>query len=103
MNSYIVHILKNHVLPAWHGLRTGLTWTVNKHGRIQRKSPETKSTLKVLFQKKNAHGHSIQEDKNETEPVWLSPIFAFFQAPPCKDIRVNYTYNHKYIKPVYSK
>ena len=27
-------------------------------------------------------------DKNETEPVWLSPVFAIFQAPPCKVIRV---------------
>ena len=24
----------------------------------------------------------LYDDKNETEPVWLSPIFAIFQAPP---------------------
>ena len=27
-------------------------------------------------------------DKNETEPIWLSPVFAIFQAPQCKVIRV---------------
>ena len=30
----------------------------------------------------------LQYDKNETEPVWLSPVFAIFQAPPCKVIRI---------------
>ena len=37
-------------------------------------------------------------DKNETEPVWLSPVFAIFQAPPCKVIRIG-----KRIQPVTSK
>ena len=47
---FIVHIFEKHVemqlvLPAWHGLRTGLTWTVNKQGGKQkRKSPETLQT-----------------------------------------------------------
>ena len=37
-------------------------------------------------------------DKNETEPVWLSPVFAIFQAPPCKVIRVG-----KRVQPLTSK
>ena len=41
--------------------------------------------------------------KNETEPIWLSPVFAIFQAPPCKVIHVNYAYNHIYVKPTYNK
>ena len=36
-------------------------------------------------------------DKNETEPVWLSPVFAIFQAPPCKVIRIG-----KRVQPVTS-
>ena len=41
----ILFVLKKHdnmqlVLPAWHGLRTGLIWTVNKNGGMnKRKSP----------------------------------------------------------------
>ena len=27
--------------------------------------------------------------KNEIEPIWVSPIFAIFQALPCKVIRIN--------------
>ena len=61
---------------------------------FKRKSPEKKINLKGAFPK-NAHGHSFQEDKNETEPVWLSPVFAIFQASPCKVICVNYAYNHR--------
>ena len=37
-------------------------------------------------------------DKNETEPVWLSPVFAIFQAPPCKVIRIG-----KRVQPDISK
>ena len=37
-------------------------------------------------------------DKNETEPVWLSPVFAIFQAPPCKVIRIG-----KHVQPDISK
>ena len=37
-------------------------------------------------------------DKNETEPVWLSPVFAIFQAPPCKVIRIG-----KRVQPATSK
>ena len=36
--------------------------------------------------------------KNETEPVWLSPVFAIFQAPPCKVIRIG-----KRVQPDISK
>ena len=27
--------------------------------------------------------------KNKIEPVWVSLVFAIFQAPPCKVIRIN--------------
>ena len=40
----------------------------------------------------------LQYDKNETEPVWLSPVFAIFQAPPCKVIRIG-----KRVQPDISK
>ena len=40
----------------------------------------------------------LQYDKNETEPVWLSPVFAILQAPPCKVIRIG-----KRIQPDISK
>ena len=40
----------------------------------------------------------LQSDKNETEPVWLSPVFAIFQAPPCKVIRIG-----KRVQPDISK
>ena len=40
----------------------------------------------------------LQYDKNETEPVWLSPVFAIFQAPPCKVIRIG-----KHVQPDISK
>ena len=40
----------------------------------------------------------LQYDKNETEPVWLSPVFAIFQAPPCKVIRIG-----KRVQPHISK
>ena len=40
----------------------------------------------------------LQYDKNETEPVWLSPVFAIFQAPPCKVIRIG-----KCVQPDISK
>ena len=40
----------------------------------------------------------LQYDKNEKEPVWLSPIFAIFQAPPCKVIRIG-----KRVQPDISK
>ena len=40
----------------------------------------------------------LQSDKNETEPVWLSPFFAIFQAPPCKVIRIG-----KRVQPDISK
>ena len=42
-------------------------------------------------------------DKNETEPVWLSPIFAIFQAPSCKVIHVDNTYNQTHARPDYYK
>ena len=58
----------------WAG--TGLIWTVNKQGGKYRKSPETIHNLKVLFKIDNVF--SSQYDKNETEPVWLSPVFANF-------------------------
>ena len=38
-------------------------------------------------------------DKNETEPVWLSPVFAIFQAPPCKVICVDNAYNQTHERP----
>ena len=40
----------------------------------------------------------LQYDKNETEPVWLSPVFAIFQAPPCKVIPIG-----KRVQPDISK
>ena len=40
----------------------------------------------------------LQYDKNETEPVWLSPVFAISQAPPCKVIRIG-----KRVQPDISK
>ena len=40
----------------------------------------------------------LQYDKNETEPIWLSPVFAIFQAPPCKVIRIG-----KRVQPDISK
>ena len=40
----------------------------------------------------------LQYDRNETEPVWLSPVFAIFQAPPCKVIRIG-----KRVQPDISK
>ena len=40
----------------------------------------------------------LQYDKSETEPVWLSPVFAIFQAPPCKVIRIG-----KRVQPDISK
>ena len=40
----------------------------------------------------------LHYDKNETEPVWLSPVFAIFQAPPCKVIRIG-----KRVQPDISK
>ena len=40
----------------------------------------------------------LQYDKNETEPVWLSPVFAIFQAPPCKVICIG-----KRVQPDISK
>ena len=43
------------VLPAWHGLRTGLIWTVNKQGGIKKKiSPKQLDKLKGALQKTNA-------------------------------------------------
>ena len=29
----------------------------------------------------NDQQYLLHQDKNETEPVWLSPVFAIFQAP----------------------
>ena len=40
----------------------------------------------------------LQYDKNEIEPIWLSPVFAIFQAPPCKVIRIG-----KRVQPDISK
>ena len=41
--------------------------------------------------------------KTRQNPFWLSPVFAIFQAPLCKVIRVNYAYNHIHVKPAYNK
>ena len=65
------------------------------------KISRTKSDLKVLLSLKLSN-LPLHYDKNETEPVWLSPVFAIFQAPPCKVIRVN-AYNHIEVRPAYSK
>ena len=81
---YHVQIFDKHidvysVLPAWHGPRTGLTWTVNKQGGIQRTSPEPTQTQRCYS--KMIMTLSYKHDKKETEPIWLSPVFAIFQAP----------------------
>ena len=74
---------------------------MNKNGGInKRKSPGIQQSLKVLFSldyHKNFKNYSSY-DKNETEPVWLSPVFAIFQAPPCKVIRIG-----KRVQPDISK
>ena len=53
---YIVHIFHTHVevyhvLQAWHGLRTGLTWTVNKQGRIKTENLPKQLKLKGAISK----------------------------------------------------
>ena len=82
--------------PVWYGL-----W-IKMAELIKENLP--KENLKVLlsldypkFQKQFSH------DKNETEPVWLSPIFAIFQAPPCKVLCINNTYNQTQVRPDYNK
>ena len=104
---YIVHIFHAHVevyhvLLAWHGLRTGLTWTVNKQGGIKTENLPKQLKLRGAISKFD-YDSFLYDDKNETEPVWLSPFFAIFQTPPCKVICVNYAYNHIDIMPAYNK
>ena len=57
--------------PVWHGL-----W-INK--------AELKENVLKPFKFKGAILNEpwflLQDDKNETEPVWLSRIFAIFQSP----------------------
>ena len=59
--------------PVWHGL-----W-INKVELTQKISWHN-SDLKVLLSS-NYQYLFLHDDKNETEPVWLSPVFAIFQAP----------------------
>ena len=81
--------------PVWHGL-----W-INK-------AELTKENLPKQLKLKGANFLRLSKcifpnDKNETEPVWLSPVFAIFQAPPCKVIRVKYAYNQTQVRPAYNK
>ena len=59
--------------PVWYGL-----W-INKV-ELKQKISWNNTNLKVLFYIDN--DSFLQDNKNETEPVWLSPVFAIFQAPP---------------------
>ena len=57
------NVTVKHVLLAWHGLRTGLTWTVNKQGGIKKKISWNNRNLKVLFQ--NKHDLSLTQQKRD--------------------------------------
>ena len=62
----------NNVIPAWHGLRTSLTWTVNKQGGIQRKTPV--ANIKSLKVPQKHYKNSHLNTKNETfKLAWESP------------------------------
>ena len=52
-----------HVLLAWHGLRTGLIWTVDKQGGIKKKISRNNWNLKVLFQ--NEQDLSLTRQKQD--------------------------------------
>ena len=82
--------------PVWHGL-----W-INK-AELQIENLPKQFKLKGATFQKNDQDYFLHDDKNETEPVWLSPVFAIFQAPPCKVIHVNYAYNHIDVRPTYNK
>ena len=83
--------------PVWYGL-----WINKAELKIENLLKQFK--LKgAIFKKKNDHDSFLHDDKNETEPIWLSPIFTIFQAPPCKVICINYAYNHIDVRPVYNK
>ena len=72
--------------PVWHGL-----WINKVELQIENLPKQIRlkgAILLKLFQ------NTFTDDKNETEPVWLSPVFAIFQAPPCKVIHVEHAYNH---------
>ena len=71
--------------PVWYGL-----W-INK-AELTKKISRNKSNLKVATFLRLPK-FIFHNDKNGTEPVWLSPVFAIFQAPPCKVIRIKYAYN----------
>ena len=87
-----------YVLPAWHGLKTGLTWTVNKQGGIKIENLRNNSDLKVLLSLDYLTFFSITT-KTRQNPFGSPPFFAIFQAPPCKVIRIKYAYNHIQVKP----
>ena len=79
--------------PVWYGL-----W-INMAELTKENLP--KQNLKVLLSLSLPRISKLffPHDKNETEPVWLSPIFAIFQAPPCKVIRVDNAYNQTHERP----
>ena len=41
--------------------------------------------------------------KMRQNPFGSPPFLPFFRPPPCKVIRVNYAYNHIYVKPTFNK
>ena len=73
-----------HVLPACHGLRTGLIWTVNKYGGInRRKSPEIKQNLKVLLSLRLPRIPKLffLTTKMRQNPFGSPPFLPFFRPP----------------------
>ena len=102
LNKYTIHILWvqivfnilymylkkhdkiQHVLPTWHGLRTGLIWTVNKYRGInKRKSPEIKQNLKVLLPLDYQEFQNYFSSRQKWDRTRLAlPRFCHFSGPP---------------------
>ena len=55
--------------------------------------------LRIITNFQNYSPH----DKNETEPIWLSPVFAIFQPPPMQGYTRRHTYNQLQVRPDYGK
>ena len=73
-----------HVLPAWHGLRTGLIWTVNKYGGFnKRKSSEIKQKLKgaPFLRLPRISKLFFLTTKMRQNPFGSPPFLPFFRPP----------------------